>query len=110
MWLSANAFRVLDKYKPNQIINFKTEFVLPVKPSEKLTTTLEHVGMRDGNLLFEIKSTENDITVLKGFAEVVQVKTAYVFTGQGKIIIRISCVLPMSLTFHIASDNQVFQN
>jgi acyl dehydratase len=84
MWLSANAYRVLEKYKhSNQILSFRTDFVLPVKPSDKLNTTLEHVGMREGNLLYELKSAVNGITVLKGFAEVKQEKTAYVFTGQG---------------------------
>ena len=55
-----------------------------VLPGDLLQVKLKHIGMRDGNLVVRIEtSNERGERVLEGSAEVAQPTTAYVFTGQG---------------------------
>ena len=88
MWASANARRVVEssvaKHRPERITSFSVDFVGYVKPRDRLTTHVRHVGMRGGSLLLEVR-TENSAgePVVKGKAEVRNSTTAYVFTGQG---------------------------
>jgi len=87
MWASANARRVVESFAKNRgdrVLYYHADFVGYVRPRDKLQTQLKHVGMKSGNLLIELR-TENgqgDV-VLKGSAEVLPPKTAFIFTGQG---------------------------
>jgi fatty acid synthase subunit alpha, fungi type/fatty acid synthase subunit beta, fungi type len=55
-----------------------------VLPGDRLQVKLKHIGMRDGNLVVKVEtSNERGERVLEGSAEVAQPTTAYVFTGQG---------------------------
>ena len=55
-----------------------------VLPGDELTVKVKHTGMRDGNFVINV-TTSNDRgeKVLEGTAEVAQPSTVYVFTGQG---------------------------
>jgi len=55
-----------------------------VLPGDELVVTIKHVGMRDGNIVVKVQTsnTRGDV-VLEGSAEVAQPTTVYVFTGQG---------------------------
>eukprot|EP00004_Rigifila_ramosa_P027693 TRINITY_DN910_c0_g1_i1.p1 TRINITY_DN910_c0_g1~~TRINITY_DN910_c0_g1_i1.p1 ORF type:complete len:2842 (-),score=503.53 TRINITY_DN910_c0_g1_i1:4431-12935(-) len=88
MWTSANAFRVLEtfaaKNQADRVRKYSAEFVGMVTPGEPLTTRLKHIGMREGRMIVEVKTTNAaGVTVLKGRGEVAMQPTAYVFTGQG---------------------------
>jgi fatty acid synthase subunit alpha len=55
-----------------------------VLPGDELTVKLRHIGMRDGNIVVNIEtSNARGEKVIQGSAEVSQSSTAYVFTGQG---------------------------
>jgi fatty acid synthase subunit alpha len=55
-----------------------------VLPGDELSVKLTHYGMRDGNMVIKVETTnQRDERVLSGTAEVAQTPTAYVFTGQG---------------------------
>lgn len=90
MWTSANARRVIESFvaknRPDRVIDFHTEFVGMVKPRDQLSTSVRHVGMRNGRMLVEIETTsDRGEIVLKGTADVKGPKTCYVFTGQGSV-------------------------
>ena len=55
-----------------------------VLPGDDLTVKLRHIGMRDGNIVVNIEtSNARGEKVIQGSAEVSQSSTVYVFTGQG---------------------------
>ena len=55
-----------------------------VLPGDELTVRLRHIGMRDGNIVVNIEtSNARGEKVIQGSAEVSQSSTVYVFTGQG---------------------------
>ena len=69
---------------PDEFIRFNVSFVGMVLPDDELTVTVKHVGMRDGNIVANITtSNARGEKVLEGTAEVAQPTTVYVFTGQG---------------------------
>ena len=55
-----------------------------VLPGDELTVKLHHIGMRDENVVINVKtSNAQGEKVIQGSAEVPQSSTVYVFTGQG---------------------------
>ena len=55
-----------------------------VLPGDDLQVKIKHVGMRSGNLVVNVETTNSrGEKVLAGTAEVAQPTTVYVFTGQG---------------------------
>ena len=55
-----------------------------VLPGDELKATIKHVGMRQGNFVMNVSTTnQRGEKVLEGTAEVQQPPTVYVFTGQG---------------------------
>jgi fatty acid synthase subunit alpha len=55
-----------------------------ILPGDELSVKLTHSGMRDGNLVIKVETTnQRGERVLSGTAEVAQTPTVYVFTGQG---------------------------
>jgi acyl dehydratase len=88
MWSSANARKVVEMYaasgQPSRVHFFEASFSGMVFPNERVTTELKHVGVRNGQQLVDVRcTTENGGTILKGHAQVEEVRTGYVFTGQG---------------------------
>ena len=64
--------------------SYDVNFVGMVIPGDDLEVKLRHIGMRDGNIVVSIKTTNSrGEKVLTGSAEVSQPTTVYVFTGQG---------------------------
>jgi fatty acid synthase subunit beta len=66
------------------IHSYNVSFIGMVLPGDELTVVVKHIGMRDGNIIVNITTT-NAVgeKVLEGTAEVAQPSTVYVFTGQG---------------------------
>jgi fatty acid synthase subunit beta len=105
LWSSAATRRyvetVVAKGHPDRVIAyvfFFDMFVLPsdnfnsydvnvvgmVIPDDDLEVKLRYIGMRDGNIVVSIETTNSrGEKVLTGSAEVSQPTTVYVFTGQG---------------------------
>ncbi|KAJ3517947.1 hypothetical protein NLJ89_g178 [Agrocybe chaxingu] len=88
MWSSAATRRyvetVVAKGHPERVIAYDVIFVGMVIPGDTLEVKLRHIGMRDGNLVIKIDTTNSQgEKVLQGSAEVSQPTTVYVFTGQG---------------------------
>lgn len=55
-----------------------------LNPGDQFEVKIRHVGVRDGNIVVSIKTTnDRGEKVLSGSAEVSQPTTVYVFTGQG---------------------------
>ena len=55
-----------------------------VLPGDELKVEIKHIGMRNGNLVVRVTTSNADgEKTLEGTAEVAQPTTAYVFTGQG---------------------------
>jgi fatty acid synthase subunit alpha, fungi type len=55
-----------------------------VLPGDERSVKLRHIGMRDGNIVVNIEtSNAQGEKVIQGSAEVSQPNTVYVFTGQG---------------------------
>lgn len=53
-------------------------------PGDELSVKLSHTGMKDGNMVIKVETTnQRGEKVLDGTAEVAQPPTVYVFTGQG---------------------------
>jgi fatty acid synthase subunit alpha, fungi type len=54
-----------------------------ILPGNELMVTIKHIGMRDGNIVVCVETTNaRGERVLEGSAEVAQPTTVYVFTGQ----------------------------
>ncbi|CAE6493369.1 unnamed protein product, partial [Rhizoctonia solani] len=88
MWSSAATRKYVENVvaqgKPERVLQYDVSFVGMVLPGDELTVKLTHYGMRDGNLAIKVEtSNQRGERVLSGTAEVAQVPTAYVFTGQG---------------------------
>ncbi|CAE7081387.1 unnamed protein product [Rhizoctonia solani] len=82
MWSSAATRKYVENVvaqgRPERVLQYDVSFVGMVLPGD------EHYGMRDGNLAVKVEtSNQRDERVLNGTAEVAQVPTIYVFTGQG---------------------------
>ncbi|KAF7587174.1 hypothetical protein BBP40_007637 [Aspergillus hancockii] len=69
----------------SRVRRWKATFTGMVLPSDVLTVKLQHTGMRDGRMVFQVsaKKRDTDEIVLEAEAELEQPRTAYIFTGQG---------------------------
>lgn len=75
---------VAAKNDARRVLQFSVDFVGMVKPRDQLFTWMKHVGMKNGKMITEITTkNQNEETVLKGRAEITSPTTVYVFTGQG---------------------------
>ncbi|KAF9485144.1 fatty acid synthetase alpha subunit [Pholiota conissans] len=88
LWSSAATRRyvetVVAQGHPERVIAYDVNFVGMVIPGDLLEVKLRHIGMRDGNIVVSIETTnDRGEKVLQGSAEVSQPTTVYVFTGQG---------------------------
>ncbi|KAJ7285205.1 fatty acid synthase [Mycena rebaudengoi] len=88
LWSSAATRRyvenVVAKGHPERVLAYNVSFVGMVLPGDELSVKIRHVGMRDGNIVVNvITSNTRGEKVLEGSAEVLQPTTVYVFTGQG---------------------------
>jgi 3-oxoacyl-ACP reductase-like protein/malonyl CoA-acyl carrier protein transacylase/acyl dehydratase len=88
MWTSAATRKVIDlifaKDQPHLVQYYKVNFVGMVLPQDELKVNIYHVGMRDGSKIIRLETVnQRNEVVLNGTAEVLQEKTAFVFTGQG---------------------------
>ena len=64
--------------------SYDVSFVGMVLPGDELKVEIKHIGMRNGNLVVRVTTSNADgEKTLEGTAEVAQPTTAYVFTGQG---------------------------
>ncbi|TFK75163.1 fatty acid synthase [Pluteus cervinus] len=88
LWSSAATRRyvetVVAKGHPERVLAYNVSFVGMVIPGDELNVRIRHTGMRDGNIVVKIETTNGQgEKVLEGSAEVAQPVTVYVFTGQG---------------------------
>ncbi|KAH9945014.1 fatty acid synthase [Epithele typhae] len=88
MWSSAATRRhvenVVAQGVPDRVVAYDVSFVGMVLPGDELKVKIKHVGMRHGNLVVNVEtSNARGEKVLVGSAEVAQPATVYVFTGQG---------------------------
>lgn len=66
------------------ISRYDVAFVGMVLPGDELKVDVRHTGMRDGNTVVKVETwNARGEKVLQGSAEVSQLPTVYVFTGQG---------------------------
>jgi fatty acid synthase subunit beta len=88
MWACALARRVVEEGAcdgdPTRLASFEAQFLGMVFPGDELVTQLSHTGMLRGKKVVQVTMLNGSgERVLSGRAEVDEVKTAYVFTGQG---------------------------
>ncbi|KAJ7227399.1 fatty acid synthase [Mycena pura] len=88
LWSSAATRRYVEtvaaKGHPDRVLAYDVSFVGMVLPGDELHVKIRHVGMRDGNIVVNVvTSNSRGEKVLEGSAEVSQPTTVYVFTGQG---------------------------
>ncbi|KZT01368.1 fatty acid synthase [Laetiporus sulphureus 93-53] len=88
MWSSAATRRyvetVVAQGRPDRVVAYDVTFVGMVLPEDELNVKIKHIGMRDGNMVVKVEtSNAKGEKVLEGTAEVAQPATVYVFTGQG---------------------------
>merc|ERR1719316_1904113 len=89
MWLSANARRVLSEHlggqDKQQVRKWKTEFTDTVPLGAALVTQVKHMGMQDGQCVYEIETRkqEDGRVCLKATASMCTPKTMLTFAGQG---------------------------
>ncbi|KAF9532470.1 fatty acid synthase [Crepidotus variabilis] len=88
MWSSAATRRYVENVvaqgHPERVIAYNVSFVGMVLPGDDLDVKIRHVGMREGNFVVTVETTNiRGEKVLQGTAEVSQPTTVYVFTGQG---------------------------
>ncbi|KAJ2805127.1 fatty acid synthase alpha subunit Lsd1 [Coemansia guatemalensis] len=88
LWTSASTRAILECVaadgEPERIRAYQVEFVGGVLPNDTISTSLSHVGMRDGRMLVKGQTSKSDgEPVMLVEAEIDQLRTAYVFTGQG---------------------------
>ncbi|KAJ2616190.1 fatty acid synthase alpha subunit Lsd1 [Coemansia sp. RSA 1365] len=88
LWTSASTRAILECIaadgEPERIRAYQVEFVGGVLPNDTIRTNFAHVGMRDGRMLIKGQTSKTDgepVMILE--AEIDQLQTAYVFTGQG---------------------------
>src|ERR1700733_6703820 len=66
------------------IDRYDVTFVGMVLPRDELSVKLSHTGMRNGNMVIKVETTnQRGEKIIDGTAEVAQPPTVYVFTGQG---------------------------
>ena len=64
--------------------SYDVAFIGMVLPGDELKANIRHIGMRDGNIVVRVStSNQRGEKVLEATAEVAQSTTVYVFTGQG---------------------------
>ncbi|KAJ2125831.1 fatty acid synthase alpha subunit Lsd1 [Coemansia sp. RSA 720] len=88
LWTSASTRSIVERIvacgHPERIRAHRAEFIGMVFPTDRLSTELNHVGMKSGCMLVKSRTLKIDGTpVLDCVTEVNQPLTAYVFTGQG---------------------------
>ncbi|KAI0950742.1 hypothetical protein AcW1_007973 [Taiwanofungus camphoratus] len=88
MWSSAATRRYIETIvaqgRPGRVIAYNVSFVGMILPKDELSVRIRHTGMRDGNIVVKVETVnERGEKVLEGIAEVAQLNTVYVFTGQG---------------------------
>ncbi|EJU05022.1 fatty acid synthase [Dacryopinax primogenitus] len=88
MWSSAATRKYVESVAaqghPERVLSYNVNFVGMVLPGDELNVKLIHVGMKGGNMLIKVLTTNaNGDKIIEGMAEVAQPPTAYVFTGQG---------------------------
>lgn len=89
MWTSATVRQVVEKAAgcsdKVHMRSFKASFVNMVLPNSVLDVQIHHTAMKDGLrvLSFQALHSKSGQVVVEGEAEVDQLLTAYVFTGQG---------------------------
>ncbi|KZP00458.1 fatty acid synthase [Calocera viscosa TUFC12733] len=88
MWSSAATRKYVESVAaqgcPERVLSYNVTFVGMVLPGDELNVKLTHVGMKDGNMLVKVLTTNvAGDKIIEGMAEVAQPPTAYVFTGQG---------------------------
>ena len=55
-----------------------------VLPGDEVSVKLSHIGMKDGNMVVKVETTnQRGEKIIQGTTEVAQPPTVYVFTGQG---------------------------
>ncbi|RPD52365.1 hypothetical protein L227DRAFT_617879 [Lentinus tigrinus ALCF2SS1-6] len=70
--------------RPDCVVDHDVNFVGVVLPGDHLQFKIKHVGVRSGNLVVNVETTNSPgEMVLAGTAEVAQPTTVYVSTGQG---------------------------
>ncbi|KAJ2264328.1 fatty acid synthase alpha subunit Lsd1, partial [Coemansia sp. RSA 371] len=87
LWTSASTRSIVERIvacgHPERIRAHSAEFIDMVFPTDRLSTELDHVGMKSGCMLVKSRTLNIDGTpVLNCVTEVEQPLTAYVFTGQ----------------------------
>src|ERR1700733_7961276 len=66
------------------IDRYDVTFVGMVLPRDELSVKLSHTGMRNGNMVIKVETTnQRGEKIIDGTAEVAQPPTVYVLTGQG---------------------------
>ncbi|KAF8656258.1 hypothetical protein AX16_002694 [Volvariella volvacea WC 439] len=88
MWSSAATRRYVETVVamgyPERVHAYNVSFVGMIIPGDELKVKIRHIGMRDGNIVVKVETTNGQgEKVLEGTAEVAQPTTVYVFTGQG---------------------------
>ncbi|KAF8638240.1 hypothetical protein AX17_002262 [Amanita inopinata Kibby_2008] len=88
LWTSAATRRyvetVVAQGHPERVLSYNVSFVGMVLPGDELVVKVRHTGMRDGNIVVAVDTMNvRGEKVLQGTAEVAQLPTVYVFTGQG---------------------------
>ncbi|KAG1725865.1 MaoC like domain-containing protein, partial [Suillus occidentalis] len=88
MWSSAATRRYIENIvaegNPDRVVVYDVSFVGMILPGDELKVNIRHIGMRDGNMVVKVEtSNQREEKVLEGTAEVAQATTVYVFTGQG---------------------------
>ncbi|KAJ7475067.1 hypothetical protein B0H11DRAFT_2428489 [Mycena galericulata] len=75
---------IVAKGHPDHVLVYNVSFVRMVLPGDELSVKMRHVGMRVGNIVFNIvTSNTRGEKVLEGSAKVTQPTTICVFTGRG---------------------------
>ncbi|KAH8822971.1 fatty acid synthase [Flagelloscypha sp. PMI_526] len=88
MWSSAATRKYVENVvaqgHPDRVHSYDVSFVGMVLPGDELTVSLRHIGMKEGNMVVKVEtSNARGEKVLSGTTEVSQSPTVYVFTGQG---------------------------
>ncbi|OBR05648.1 Fatty acid synthase [Colletotrichum higginsianum IMI 349063] len=89
MYCSAVVRQTLERHAagghPSRIRHFGVSFVGMVLPSDTLSVSLQHTGLQDGLMVYDINvfNDETGHLVLHGSALVAQPSTTILFTGQG---------------------------
>ncbi|KAH8693926.1 putative fatty acid synthase beta subunit [Talaromyces proteolyticus] len=71
--------------EPERIRSWSTSFKSKVSPGDILKVSINQTGMHDGHLMVSVtaRNAETGVEVISATANILQKRTAYVFTGQG---------------------------